>query len=810
MVKVNGVEYHEDRILYPVPSVVGKLFDAPSVGNARARTLTLNLMPYDGPQGHIPPMSEILLFVRLKSADGERVSEYIQKGVFYADEVRRDSVTGATRITAFDAMMKMERQFGNAVCRITFDDGFGGIQRYLREIGEAMPTPDRPMHDGERFLSWYPNPADTQSVIRDMLFTANWAQKFTVTFDSGNGMPQMFSVFNGDATPTPTIPTKSGYLFTEWTPTPAATVTADATYTAQWASMTSVIITAYPAKTAYFVGDTLDYTGLAVTASYSDGTTQDVTAECVISPAEGTEITEPGDIMIDVRYNGKSLGTFWVAALTLQSIVITSYPTKTTYSIGDALDYTGLAVTAHFSNGDEQDITADCTLSPVAGTEVTEVGTITVTVNYRDKAATFDMTAATIIASGDWWTLYDNGFLDIYCVGDMPNYQPYPNNKRPWNRFIDKIQKVTIENCVTSIGSRAFTSCVNLTGIAIPSSVTSLGSETFRGCSRLTDITIPDSVTDIASNVFERCSALTNITIPDSVTSLGRASFKECSSLNSVKIGSGLTTINSDMFEKCTGLTSVIIENGVKYLGEYVFWDCTSLSSVILPNTLLSIGKYAFYRCNALTNIVIPDSVTTIQQMAFQSNPALESITVESGNTKYVSENGILFSNDKTVLYCYPAKKAGTSYIIPDSVATIADGAFNGCAELTNITIPTKVTTIPSYGFMDCTGLASITILGNVVSIGMYAFRNTAFTSVTIPDGVRTIQNGAFHSCSNLTSVTIPNSVTYIRNYAFNASLKMKDVYYAGTEAQWSAITIDSDNEVLTSATIHYNSSGAS
>ena len=106
-VTINGVEYlpEDDRLIRA--SISGKLFDAPSVGGAVSRTLELEIVPWDGTRGKIPPMSEIKLFVRLVSADGTRKSEYIPRGVLYYDTAKRDRDTGAVTITAFDAMLKM-------------------------------------------------------------------------------------------------------------------------------------------------------------------------------------------------------------------------------------------------------------------------------------------------------------------------------------------------------------------------------------------------------------------------------------------------------------------------------------------------------------------------------------------------------------------------------------------------------------------------------------------------------------------------------------------------------------------------------
>ena len=54
--------------------------------------------------------------------------------------------------------------------------------------------------------------------------------------------------------------------------------------------------------------------------------------------------------------------------------------------------------------------------------------------------------------------------------------------------------------------------------------------------------------------------------------------------------------------------------------------------------------------------------------------------------------------------------------------------------------------------------------------------------------------------------MTIPNSVTYIGEWAFDDCTSLTDVYYAGSEAQWKAISISSNrNDDLLTANIHYN-----
>lgn len=248
------------------------------------------------------------------------------------------------------------------------------------------------------------------------------------------------------------------------------------------------------------------------------------------------------------------------------------------------------------------------------------------------------------------------------------------------------------------------------------------------------------------------------------------------------------------------------------------------------------IGVYTFYGCSDLTSVSIPSGVTSIEDDAFHLCYNLTAITVDQSNTEYCDKDGVLFNKDQTVLVAYPNAKA-TSYTIPSSVKSIGSYAFCDCSDLTSVSIPNSVTSIGDWAFSECSGLTSISIPNGVTSIGDDAFLGCSnLTSVSIPNSVMSIGDSAFYNCSGLTSVSIPSSVTSIGDWAFSecSSLtsvnipgsvtsirkgafcgcsSLTDVYYSGTEAQWKAINIDNVynyNDDLLSATIHYNSGGAS
>ena len=252
-------------------------------------------------------------------------------------------------------------------------------------------------------------------------------------------------------------------------------------------------------------------------------------------------------------------------------------------------------------------------------------------------------------------------------------------------------------------------------------------------------------------------------------------------------------SIGNHAFDSCKSLTSVTIPNSVISIGYQAFYGCSRLKSVTIPNSVTNIGDQAFSNCSALTSVhifdiaawckigfsgsasnplkyadhlylngeevkdlVIPNSVTSIGENAFEDFSSLTSVTIGNSVT---SIGRYAFSG------CYGL----TSITIGDSVASIGVHAFSGCKGLISVTIPNSVTSIENGAFEGCSGLASITIGNSVTSIGYQAFYHCSnLTSVTIPNSVTSIGRYAFSGCKGLTSVSIPNSVTSIEDDTFS------------------------------------------
>ena len=166
----------------------------------------------------------------------------------------------------------------------------------------------------------------------------------------------------------------------------------EATFTVTVEAVT-LSITSAPTKTAYVVGETLDLTGIQVTAT-AGGVGTDVTSECTFSPADGSAITEAGTITITATFGAKT-ATTTVTAYALSGIAITTQPTKTAYIVGDSLDLTGIAVTAT-AGQITRDVTADCIFSPANGSTLSTAGSVTITTSFGGFTATTSVTAYAI------------------------------------------------------------------------------------------------------------------------------------------------------------------------------------------------------------------------------------------------------------------------------------------------------------------------------------------------------------------------------------------------------------------------------
>ena len=359
---------------------------------------------------------------------------------------------------------------------------------------------------------------------------------------------------------------------------------------------------------------------------------------------------------------------------------------------------------------------------------------------------------------------------------------------------------------VTGIYYNAFAGCVGLTGIEIPETISRIGPNAFKDCTNVEKLVLPHNATlyeddaNIGSAAFYGMTKLREITIPvewDQGTN-GTPKFAFSNS-NKIEKIHYIKSSTGEMVNRYAGfqgrleyvsrksLKEIDFEEGIVSIGDYAYsygpessnakdtsW---AITTVKLPSTLSRIGLCAFCGLKQLQAIELPEGLTDLGGMAF-ANTGLHEITLP--------ESIVTISNDS-----FKQSESLSSIIIPDTVETVADGAFAGCVSMTDFPIHSTgaITYIGKNAFAGCTGL----------------------TEITIPETVNYIGSTAFNDCTNVEELVLPHNATL---YEDDANIG-RDAFYGMTKlreitipAEWDQKTNDNHQFAFTNCNsiekIHY------
>ena len=215
------------------------------------------------------------------------------------------------------------------------------------------------------------------------------------------------------------------------------------------------------------------------------------------------------------------------------------------------------------------------------------------------------------------------------------------------------------------------------------------------------------------------------IIIENGITEIGYSKFADYANLEEVELPSSLKTIDNRAFSGCVNLTSINIPSKTETIGDAAFYQC-GLTSVTITNA--TIGTGVFQKNENLKYVTIGSGVTSIGFNSFTNCPALEAINVDEKNTKFSSDNGVLFNKYKTILYVYPAAKMDINYKVPDSVAVISGIAFRKCDSLLSIDFSENLEAIETSTFYECANLNELRFRGNAPQIAEGIFASYAGT----------------------------------------------------------------------------------
>ncbi|MGN1403683.1 MAG: leucine-rich repeat protein [Ruminococcus sp.] len=375
------------------------------------------------------------------------------------------------------------------------------------------------------------------------------------------------------------------------------------------------------------------------------------------------------------------------------------------------------------------------------------------------------------------WSVKD-AILCISGTGDMTDSEA---GAYPWSDYY--YEEVWLEEGVTSIGAYAFSkndlvfadlpttltvigenafADTSLSQIRLPDAVTTVGAGAFSGCESLSKAVLSQEMTELPDRMFAE-SGISQIEIPQNVTAIGSEAFYACTSLKSLSLGNQITQIGNQAFSY-SGLTSLTLPdsyvpadqndrlvNGcenlreftmsgeITYLPAYYLDGCT-LTELTLPESLKEIAPYAFSNFCFYplgSRLIIPESVETIGESAFQECliPYVLPIVFENPYFTYYAGDTIekIFSNT---------------------------GENAGWEPCYNITVPEGVTEIPEERFSGYTHLFDVTLPESLQSIGDRAFADSSLRDVNIPKNVTHIGEDIFDNCQYLSSATFYNNMS--------------------------------------------------
>lgn len=174
-------------------------------------------------------------------------------------------------------------------------------------------------------------------------------------------------------------------------------------------------------------------------------------------------------------------------------------------------------------------------------------------------------------------------------------------------------------------------------------------------------------------------------------------------------------------------------ENGAvlsRYLPTEMDGTTIRLPEQIGGKTVTEIAARAFAGLDVL-ELTLPAGLEQVDAEAFHGASSLRSLSISTDNAYFSTLDGVLYNKDRTVLIRYPEGKRQTAFVVPDTVRSIASGAFANCSTLQQIVLP-----------------------NGLQAIGESAFARSGLKKIELPDSTAHLGSKAFEGCTMMTSFT--------------------------------------------------------
>ncbi len=314
-------------------------------------------------------------------------------------------------------------------------------------------------------------------------------------------------------------------------------------------------------------------------------------------------------------------------------------------------------------------------------------------------------------------------------------------------------QDLVIPKNVERIGNRAFSySSGYLEKVVFEegSKLQVIGEQCFAGDVYLYDIKLPEGLKEIRDEAFSGCNEITSLVLPASTRIIGSGTFLLMESLKEIVVDSNnpyFVSVDGNLYSKdmtkliryCYGNNKAEFDlpKTVKRIEKGAFKIrnmSTSLKKLNLNEGLSYIGDEAFGGCSF--TFVLPESLNSFSLTAFKDYEG-NSFEINSSNSKYSCEDGILYSKDKSILYAVPQYYENPHIELNTSVETISDYAFCSLINVRSIVIPedSKLSLVKAHGLMlcSCKNLNSLEI--NLKRMFSYSSNSFYSSGYAVNDG---------------------------------------------------------------------------
>jgi len=226
-----------------------------------------------------------------------------------------------------------------------------------------------------------------------------------------------------------------------------------------------------------------------------------------------------------------------------------------------------------------------------------------------------------------------------------------------------------------------------------------------------------------------------------------------------------------------------------------LFCGLTTIRRVVWPDCVKAIGEHALAG-SGIVSFLFPDEITYVGEGAFTGCKNICSVDIPST----VTELRNAFSG------CTSLVNVGDL----SQLKKVDEGAFADCHHLIgnvhDMTLDlTNVDTIPIKAFYECRLLQKVK-LGNGLkcisgNVGDYYWSDGSFrgsfnlSRINLPEGLTEIGGSAFQGCVSLTDVTLPSTVRHISSTSFNGTPYLENQPYEDNIKYLGHVAIEMENK---------------